>query len=261
VEVTKLSQKLELDYCDEYYDLVPRPNAEERRSIKQSILSDGQLSPIIVNPKGIILDGQTRWEICDELRIKPKFVVKKFKTKEEEKRFVLMSNIARRNLTLFQKCELAWDIFLNEKEKAKAREYWRQNYDPGHINKGDTFVIPEDFSRKGTAAQIFAKYLGTGKHSISKVEWLMKNGSEKTIQELREGTIAINKAYDLEKGLSYFKGNKWKYRLLKKAAKKVKKEYEKRCPECESDTVLVTKRKKPCHVHDKVCCTTCKWGY
>ena len=253
----KLSQKLTLDYCDEYYDLLPRPNAEERRSIKNSILEDGQLSPIFVNPKGIILDGQTRWEICDELRIKPKFVVKKFKTKEEERRFVLMSNIARRNLTMFQKCELAWDIFLVEKEKAKARIYWRQNYDPGLIKKGDSLDIPEDFSHKGTAAQIFAKYLGTGKHSISKVEWLIKNGSTKTIQELRDGTIAINKAYDLEKGLSYFAA-KLKAHSPKPNAKK---EYEKICPECDFDTVLVKKRKKPCHVHDKVCCTKCKWGY
>ena len=254
----KLSQKLELDWCDEYYDLLPRPNAEERRSIKQSILSDGQLSPIIVNPKGIILDGQTRWEICDELRIKPKFVVKKFKTKEAEKRFVIMSNIARRNLTLFQKCELAWDIFLNEKEKAKSRTFWRQNYDPGHINKGDTIEIPEDFSKKGTAAQIFAIYLGTGKHSISKVEWLLKNSSENILQELREGPIGIHKAYDLEKGRSYFTELKTHTQKVKKDAKK---EYEKICPECQCDAILVKKRKKSCHVHDKVCCTTCKWGY
>jgi len=256
--VGKLSQKLELDYCDEYFDLVPRPNAVERRSIKNSILEDGQLSPIFVNPKGIILDGHTRWEICMELRIKPIFVVKKFKTKEQEKRFVIISNLARRNLTMFQKCELAWDIFLVEKEKAKARTFWRQNYDPGLIKKGDSLDIPEDFSKKGTAAQIFAKYLGTGKHSISKVEWLLKNGSEETLQKLRDGTMAINRAYDFEKGLSFFKASNGQ---IARARKKKAHEYEKICPDCECDTVLVKKRKKPCHVHDNVCCTTCKWGY
>ena len=64
--------------------------------------------------------------------------------------------------------------------------------------------------------------------------------------------MAINRAYDFEKGVSYFKH---------KPILRVKKEYEKICPECESDTVLVKIRKKRCHVHDKVCCTICKWGY
>src|ERR1051326_418553 len=98
---------LEIHVRDEYFDLVPRPSTEDRHALKNSIIADGQHEPIIVNPVGEILDGHTRWEICLELDIDPKYEVRKFEGEQEERRFVIMSNLARRHLTKFQKIELA----------------------------------------------------------------------------------------------------------------------------------------------------------
>ncbi len=261
--VSKLSiiytgnSKLKIE--EEYFDLVPRPNPDERNSIKQSIVSDGQLNDIIVNEKGIILDGHTRFEILEELSLKPKYRLMKFKTKKDERRFVILSNIARRNLTLFQKCECAWEIYENEKEKALARTYWRANCDPGVIKKGDKVNVPEGFRKEGLAAEVFGKYMGTGHTRVGQIEWLKNNASQETLEELRRGDVSINRAYDLERGLRHIKEKKaWQKKIFGKN-KNAKQNHPTICPECQCNTILV--KKKPCHVHSKVCCVTCKWGY
>ena len=206
----ELSQ-IQIQVDEEYFDIVPRPNNKERHGIKQSILADGQLVPIVVNQKGIILDGYTRYAICEELRIKPKYIVKQFKTKEEERRFVIMSNIARRHLNLFQKCEMAWEIYQTEKEKALVRINWRADkqflaegkrnsegriYDKSktksgyYTEKGDKVDLPDYLKKQGTAMEVFGKYMGTGHTQIHMIDWLKTNGSKAILKQLREGEVA-----------------------------------------------------------------------
>lgn len=252
----ELSQ-LQIKVDEEYFDIVPRPNNKERRGIKQSILGDGQLTPIIVNEKGIILDGHTRFEICEELRIKPKFIVKKFKTKKEERKFVIMTNIARRSLTKFQKIEMAWEIYENEKERALVRMSWRsdkQSQAEG-TQKGTKVKLPDHLKKQGNSGEIFAKYMDTGHTVIGQVEWLKNHAKKATLQKLREGEISISRAYDMERGLDL----RHYTRLSKRWYGGNRKKIPSLCPECKSDTILVTKKK--CHVHKKVCCQECKWGF
>lgn len=246
-----MSQKLEIKIDEEYLDLVPRPNNKERDCLKQSIITDGQQLPIIINPRGIVLDGHTRLEICEELRLKPEFTIKKFKTKEDERKFVITSNMARRHLNTFQKVELAWQIYENEKERAKKRMNWtiyvphneKRDKETGKFIKNE---LPEQFQKQGNAVLIFARYIGLGKTTVHKVDWLKKNAKPEVLQQLREGLISIDRTYSKERGLSFITG------------KRGKRELPKICPLCKGDTILV--KDKPCHVHRLGCCKVCKWG-
>ena len=259
-----MSQKqIQIDENYIYCDIVPRPNPKERTCLKQSIITDGQQLPIIINPGGMILDGHTRYEICLELAIKPIYKVKKFDSEQDERKFVIMSNIARRQLTTFQKVELTWEIYENEKTKADKRMNWRQYVKTGRLEKGQFLKpkqMPDNFQKQGNAILIFARYIGLGKTLVHKVEWLKRNADAGLLKEVRDGRISITKAYDYERGLQLQSGNLMQ-RTKKKRRKKMKynKEIPLYCPECNVDTILV--KKKPCHVHKKVCCTTCKWGY
>lgn len=69
---------------EDYYNRIPRPNNKSRFALKLSIERDGQKTPIDVNEKGVIIDGHTRFEICEELGIKCDFVVKKYSSEQEE---------------------------------------------------------------------------------------------------------------------------------------------------------------------------------
>ena len=79
--------------------------------------------PIVINPKGEILDGYNRHKICQELQLPLNYEIKSFDSLIDEKRFVIDINLKRRhNLNDFQKAELAYKLDAFEKEKAKQRQ-------------------------------------------------------------------------------------------------------------------------------------------
>ncbi len=69
---------LQLQIKKEYLKAVPRPTKERYEEIKQDIQTQGQQLPIIINEKCIILDGYTRFQICNDLRIEQKIIAKSF---------------------------------------------------------------------------------------------------------------------------------------------------------------------------------------
>ena len=75
-------------------------------SLKSSIQEHGQPFPIVVNQDGVILDGHQRNKACRELGIKPSILVKQFKNRLQEKKFIIEVNRSRRHLNEFQRIEL-----------------------------------------------------------------------------------------------------------------------------------------------------------
>lgn len=116
---TYKGKKLRIRFTDEYFDIVPRPLNEEKAFLKEDIHIDGLNESIKINPEGIVLDGHTRIEICEELGwkktngepIKAKYEVKEFETKIKEKEYVLKTNLIRRQLNSFQKVKLVSRLY------------------------------------------------------------------------------------------------------------------------------------------------------
>lgn len=113
-------KKLHIRFIEEYYDAIPRPITDERQLLKESILEDGLTDEIKINNQGIVLDGHTRMEICEELGwknqdtgmiITPKYLIKEFKTKDEERDYVIKTNLMRRQLNAFQKVRLVAKLY------------------------------------------------------------------------------------------------------------------------------------------------------
>ncbi len=112
-------KELHIRFIDEYFDLVPRPLDEEKAFLKEDIQRDGLNESIKINPEGIVLDGHTRIEICEELGWKKlndepilaKYEVKEFETKDKEKEYVLKTNLMRRQLNSFQKVKLVSSLY------------------------------------------------------------------------------------------------------------------------------------------------------
>ena len=234
---------------EDYLDLVPRPTNEERQILKFSIMDDGQHVPIIASRKHIILDGHTRSEICEELHIKPKYVIKRFNSVEDERKFVILSNLARRNLTKFQKIELAWEIYENEKKRAYDRIHWKCNPDLANIDKktGKILSIKHKI-REGAAMEIFAKYMGTGHTVIHQIEWLKNNANKSMLKKLRNNEISITRAYYFVKGMKFTRARKKPFTSPKE------------CPECGYKVRKAKLKLRKCHVHKWYCCKNCRWG-
>jgi len=94
----------------EYEALCIPLTSEEYECLKESIRKDRLWIPLIVNPDGVVLDGHHRYRACKEVGRPwddPKSVVKRFGSKLLEKKFIIETNLKRRQLTTLQKVEMA----------------------------------------------------------------------------------------------------------------------------------------------------------
>src|SRR3972149_2887813 len=168
--------KIIIKVKEEYLVLVPRPTKEERMALKEDIMLHGQHDPIVINRDGFILDGHTRYEICQELGIECKYRIQEFATKDEEKRYVINCNVNRRQLNAFQRVELVYYLYTMERELAHKR---RANH----------------LGEKGSAGSIIGKTIGVNQHSVRQSVYILENGSQELINQVRNGKKSIIKAY------------------------------------------------------------------
>jgi len=243
-----LKTQLELKMSATYYDFIPRPNIKDRKKLKNSIKKEGMQIPLIVNKDGFILDGHTRYEICLELGITEiPYEIKLFPNEELERKFVVMTNMARRHLNKFQKVELSWPLFEIEKKRAAIREKWKTNPKLCKIDKKTGKILKAKKPiKEGLSAILYGKKIGIGKTLINQVDYLKKNASTELLLKCRNNEISVCKAYDLLRGL-----------MLMPSGRKPEKAIA-FCPQCNSKTTSPKKTK--CHVHKWFCCEICRWG-
>ncbi len=226
----------------EYQELVPRPSKTDYKSLKHSIQEDGLHLPITINQNGIILDGHTRYDICKELKLNPTTEVMKFDNEYDEKRFVIIANLTRRSLNLFQKGQI-------------IQVWWRQQRQLGFKTRGGNNWKTrrgESYKTKERLNVRVAKMLGCAHTTAYKILWLIRNADPKTIRMLEKGTIPIGTAYATLYGNGKYLGYYKKYNTSKG------NRYP-RCIKCNTKTMKV--EKSGCHVHLQQCCTKCSWGF
>ena len=228
-------------------NLVPRPEDSQINSLKNSIQEDSQQVKIIVNSKGMILDGHTRFMICDELGIVPEYVIKKFVSIEKEKEFVVSANLNRRQLTLFERGEILFAWWKEERQRSNSKGgYATHATRRTGVTHGGTVT-----GKKERLLQRFARIIGTNATNAHELTWLMLHAPENTKVKLRKEEMTIRAAY-IE---------------LAKPIRKSKQDYIKEdriylkypnCLNCQAPTVDV--KNDNCHVHTILCCTKCGWG-
>jgi len=127
--ITYKGKKVQVRFKEEYFDSVPRPIEEERKLLKEDIHIKGIEEPIKVNSQGEVLDGHTRIEIGEEIGwktregkpIKPEFDIREFATKQEEREYVIKTNLMRRQLNAFQKVRLVAKLYNNNPHSKKEQ--------------------------------------------------------------------------------------------------------------------------------------------
>ena len=132
----------------EFKDLIAPCTTEELAAIRQSIVDVGLLSPLIVwEETGILLDGHNRYEICLEIKYKPKakkdWTFISLPDRKAARLWILENQIARRNLNGDQLSILRGEIYSAKKQSAPFQEVLvGQNDLPGD---GVAEVLAEQF--------------------------------------------------------------------------------------------------------------------
>ncbi len=181
----------------EYDRLLPRMSEEEFDQLKESIRTEGQHYPIIVNGDLVVLDGHHRYRACVELDIEPDFEVKQFEDKLLEKKFVIEANLRRRHLNNFQLVELAVPLLEIEKSLAKQR----QKEGGKNGREAQLGLAPDDAEPelepllKAKAAEVVAKKAGVSTRTLERGKKILEKASEDEKQALRDGKTSISHVY------------------------------------------------------------------
>ena len=194
---------LEIKVNPEYEKILPKLSGEEFEALKASIQNDGQLYPIIINQKGVILDGHNRYHVCVELKVAPKTFTMPFDDPLLEKKFVIEVNLKRRHLNLFQKAEMG--MLLMDIEKLLAKQRMK--------------VAPVGATPIGKASDLVAQRIGVGQGTFDRAKKVIDSANEETKDKLRKGEWSINYAYEGYKAIDNV-SDKVKKKVLKLAFEK-----------------------------------------
>ena len=167
--------------------LIPPLSEEELEQLEENILAEGIRDPLVTWPqpdgREMLIDGHNRFDISCRNNGIP-FHVKRmdFPDKEAAKRWIILNQFGRRNLSAYDRSVLALKL------KPLIAEQGKQNESKG----GQGCQISDKVDTK----KELAKVAGVSHDTIHKVEKIEEKASDRTKQLVREGKLSINQAYN-----------------------------------------------------------------
>lgn len=162
----------------EYKTLIPPLSPEEYKYLEENVVKDGVREPLVVWGD-VLIDGHNRYEICRKHGIPYEIVNKEFESDEEAKRWIILNQFGRRNLTKFQRSELALKLKPMLAAQAKERQGRRNDLN-----------IPQNSAecpKSSETREDIAKIAGVSRDTIDKVSVIQKKGSPEQIERARMG--------------------------------------------------------------------------
>jgi len=173
----------------EFQQLIPVPLTEELAQLEENLVSEGCRDPLVVwKEKDILLDGHNRFRICQNRKIKFKTVELSFENREAAKVWLIRNQFGRRNLTPYQRAELALKLKPLIAEKAKERQL-------GSLKKGNKNPVVQNSAPRSKTRDELATITGVSHDTINKTEKIQAKADEKTKHDLRAGIKTVNSVF------------------------------------------------------------------
>lgn len=176
----------------ELKNLIPPLTEEEYAGLEESILNEGCRDAIVLWGETII-DGHNRYEICTKHGIYFRTVQKEFEDRNAAKLWMMQNQLARRNLTDFQRIEIAHKC--EDAVKAKARERYLSTLKQNGDSAMEKFPEREEGTSRdelGTIAGVSGK---TYEHAVT----VLETAPAPVVEATRRNDISINAAYQVTK--------------------------------------------------------------
>lgn len=177
----------------EFRDLLPPLSDDEYQRLQADINKNGCRDHLVIWKEwSTLIDGHNRHEICTSLDLPFETVEMSFHSRDEVKMWMFRNQLGRRNLTDFQRCEIALLMKPVVAAQAKDREA------KGRPKEG-VEILPQD---TGRTRDVVAEIAGVSGKTIDKVETILQSATPEVIQQLRTGApsadgkkISIEKAF------------------------------------------------------------------
>lgn len=188
---------MEIKIDDEFEKLIPPLTADEYEQLEGNIVARGCRDAVVIwQETGILVDGHNRYHICKKNDIPFKTVEESFEDRDDAKAWIIQNQFGRRNLSAFQRGELA--IVLKPIIEKKAKE----NMAKGGGDKKAGNQKSDDPIKEVNTNKELAKIAGVSHDTIHKTEVIKKEGTEEQVERARKGGKgnSINAVYNEIRG-------------------------------------------------------------
>jgi ParB-like chromosome segregation protein Spo0J len=98
--------------------LLPQPSEEEKKLLREQLIENGCLDPLLVwKEEKILVDGHNRYELCQELGIEFTTVEKSFPDRAAVELFIIENQLGRRNASSRQQSYYRGFYYFRKKDK------------------------------------------------------------------------------------------------------------------------------------------------
>jgi hypothetical protein len=186
---------MNLKINNEFKSLITPLTTEEYQQLEKNLLKDGCLHELIVWDETII-DGHNRYEICQRHNIPFKVKNLSFESCDDAKEWIIRNQFGRRNLTPFQRSELALKLRPLIQAKAKENLKLADGGDRKSENaKNQGYQKSDKVDNSVNTIKELAKLAGVSHNTIFQVDVIQKEGTPEIQEKVREGDMSISKAY------------------------------------------------------------------
>ena len=161
----------------EFQGLIPSLTEDEYQQLEANIIADG-CRDALVTWNGILIDGHNRYRICQENDIPFATISKDFPDREAVIEWIIRNQFGRRNLTPFQRAELALKLKPVVEKKAEARKLSTLKQ-----NVSDTQKSAERIETRDELAAM----TGISHDTLKRAEVIKEKGTPEQVQRAREG--------------------------------------------------------------------------
>ena len=192
----------------EFKDLIPALTEEEYKQLEANILSEGIRDSLLVW-NGILIDGHNRYEIATKYGLSYDVQEMEFADRAEAERWIILNQLGRRNLSKYDRSELALKLkpIIEAKAKKNLVTHTKEGYQGLQISakadneekqgcqksdKADVVVAPK---KPIDTKKEIAKVAGVSHDTIAKVEKIQAKATPEIKKAVKSGEMSINQAY------------------------------------------------------------------
>ena len=189
-----MSSRDDIRIDPEFRELVPALPDQERAALQENLLRDGCRDPLVVwKGRGILLDGHHRLQLCREHDIAYTTAEVSLPSRDAAKVWIITNQFGRRNLTPYQRAELALALKPLLAQAAKKRRAQAEGRPRGEKKAS----VPQNSAeeRFGETRDELADTAGVSHDTIAKVEYIAEHADDRTKEKLRRGDISIHRGY------------------------------------------------------------------
>lgn len=171
-----------LTESERIHSVLPAHTEEEVSIITESLIKDACIEPLIVC-KGVLIDGYLRYHICHEHGIPFEVVEMDFADETAAILWMIKQHIGRRNLSIFQKCEMMLPF-----REALAADAQQRMVVGKKLNST---------ANRGRTDQFLADMAGVSCETIRMVRYIIEHGDRETLRRVRKVRSLVKRVVGL----------------------------------------------------------------